>query len=206
MPDIRSPLAQHYPLGRHGAAGGEPTVQLREVVGWDIVQAACWRGQEEALEAALSDTLGLPPPAPGYFTANDATEIIAAAPQRYWCIAPAGDARLAQLDGAITDATGCLTQLGHSHIRIRLQGPGVRRLLAREIAADLAADAFPVNRAARTMFHQVPVMLQCRTADPGTFDLYLPHTYAAGTWRYLLDLAAPFGYEVLEGLGYTEAG
>ena len=198
MPDIRSPLAAHYPVGRHGAvaSAGDPAVWLYEIVGWDLVQAACWRGCTAALETAIAEATGVTPPAPGHFRAADGVEVTAAAPDRYWCLAPAGDRRIADLAAAIDDDTGCLTQLGHSHIRVRIEGAGARRLLAREIALDLDPGAFPASRAARTMFHQVPVMLQCRQAQPGTFDLYLPHTYAAGTWAYLLDLALTLGYEV----------
>lgn len=197
MPEIRSPLATRYEIGRHTAAA-EPGITLREIVGWDLVQAACWRGRGDALHAAVEQALGSTPPAgPNRCSAGDAVEILTVAPDRLWCLAPRGDARLAALAASLSPDAGCTTQLGHSHVRLRLGGPATRHLLAREIAIDLAPAAFPADRIARTSMHHVPVLLQCIEAEgDGVYDLYLPHTHAASGWAYLLDLAGAFGYEI----------
>lgn len=196
MPEIRSPLAASYPVGRHPGATAEPGIRMREITGWDLVQAACWHGRHNALHTLLEDRLGIAPPSAGRCVVGDGVEVLAAAPGRFWCIAAAGSDRLAALTTAIDIDTGCATALGHSHVRLRLDGPDVRRLLAREIAIDFGPDAFPSDTAARTLLHHVPVTLQCIDADAGVFDLYLPHTFAASAWDYLLDLALPLVYEI----------
>lgn len=197
MPEPRSPLAARYPVGRH-PADAVPDVTFREIVGRDLVQAACWRGHEEALRAAVDGALGTAPPAaPNRWTGADGIEILSVAPRRLWCLAPAGDARLAALAEAVPPGIGCTTQLGHGHVRLRLRGPAARRLLAQEIALDLAPAAFPGGRIARTPLHHVPVLLQClEAAGDGVYDLYLPHTFAASVWEYLLDLARAYGHEI----------
>lgn len=197
MPEIRSPLAARYAIGRH-PADAEPGITLREIAGWDLVQAACWRDRDDALHAAVEQALGMPPPSgPNRCSAGDGIEILTVAPKRLWCLAPAGDPRLAVLAESLFPETGCTTQLGHSQVRLRISGPATRNLLAQEIAIDLAPAAFPASRIARTSMHQVPVLLQCIEAEgDGVYDLYLPHTYAASTWEYLLDLASAHGCEI----------
>ncbi|MDZ7748482.1 MAG: sarcosine oxidase subunit gamma family protein [Halofilum sp. (in: g-proteobacteria)] len=197
MPEARSPLAPRYAVGCHGGDAA-PGLILREIVGRDLVQAACWRGRGEALHAAVAQVLGIAPPeAPCRWHAHGEVEVLSVAPDRLWCMAPLGDARLAALADALTPATGCVTQLGHSHVRLRLAGPAARRLLAQEIALDLDPGAFPAGRIARTPMHHVPVLLQCLEASgDGVFDLYLPHSYAASAWEYLLDLARAYGYTI----------
>ena len=196
MPEIRSPLAARYEIG-HYPPGTEPGVTFRAITGWDLVQAACWHGRDGDLHAAVAGALGVTPPqAPNHCATDDEgdIEIMTVAPARLWCIAPAGDARLDALATAVDPGTGCTTALGHSHVRLRIAGPATRHLLAQEIALDLAPAAFPAGRIARTAMHHVPVLLQSVEAEgDGVFDLYLPHTWAASSWEYLLDLATAWG-------------
>lgn len=200
MPEIHSAFAHRYEPGRH-PADAAPRLALREVVGWDLVQVAAWHGRVDALGERVARALGVTPPdAPGRCAAADGIEVLSVAPLRHWCIAPLGDPRLAALADAIDADTGCVTQLGHSHVRVRITGPATRRLLAQEVAIDLDPGAFPAGTVARTAFHHVPAMLQCTEADVNnpTFDLYLTRTFAESTWEYLLDLAEAHGYEILE--------
>jgi len=197
MPEPVSAFEDRYAVGRH-PVGGEPGVLLREIIGWDLVQAACWRGQVEALHAAIEQRLGVAPPAaPSQCSAGDRVEVLSVAPRRFWCMVPPGDPRPAHLRAAIEPGIGCVTGLGHSHARVRLEGPAVRRLLARDITIDLEAARFPAGRIARTVMHRVPVTLQCIESTPGIFDLYLPRTFAGSAWEYLLELATTYGYEIL---------
>jgi sarcosine oxidase subunit gamma len=123
--------------------------------------------------------------------------ILSVAPNRLWCITAINDDRLARLANDLPREVGCTTQLGHSHVRLRIGGPAARHLLTQEIAVDLAPKAFPAGRIARTSLHHVPVLLHClEPAGDGLFDLFLPYTYAASTWEYLLDLAEGSGYAI----------
>ncbi len=200
MPEIHSPFAHRYEPGRHPAEA-EPCLSIRELVGWDLVQVAAWRGRVDALAERVGRALGVSPPqAPGRCAAADGIELLSVAPLRWWCIAPLGDARLAAVSDAVDADAGCVTRLGHSHVRARISGPATRRLLAQEVAIDLDPDPFPAGTIARTSFHHVPAMLQCidAAAEIPTFDLYLTRTFAESTWEYLLDLAEAHGYEILE--------
>lgn len=208
MPEIRSPLAALDDVGRDPGVT-ESAVTFREIVGWDLVQAACWRGLGDALHAAVAEALGAAPPAaPGRCHAAAGIEIMTVAPNRLWCLAPRGDPRLARLAAALPVDTGCITQVGHGHVRLRVGGPASRHLLAQEIALDLAPAAFPAQAIARTHLHHVPVLLQCIEADgDGRYDLYLPRSYAASMGAYLLDLARAYGraHEPALDLGQASA-
>lgn len=197
MPDIRSPLANRYTVGRY-PADREPGVTFRELVGHDLRQIACWRGRWAALAETVEHTLGTAPPeAPNRHQEANGIELMTVAPNRLWCIAERGDPRLGELSAGMDPDTGCTTELGHSQIRLRIRGPATRRLLAQEIALDLAPHAFPSGTIARTAMHDVPVLLYCVAAEgDGVFDLFLPHTFAASTWDYLLDLATACGYAI----------
>jgi len=200
MPEVRSVFGSRYVPGRHGT-GDDPGVSLRELTGWDMVQAAAWRGRYPALCERVERALGLAPPStPGACASDGEIEILTVAPSRLWCIAPAGSERLAALAGTVDEETGCLVELGHSHARLRLQGPSVRDLLMQEIAIDLDPSVTGSGRVMRTGFHHVPVTLQCIDGDAGipAFDLYLPTTFAASTWEYLVDLATAYGCEIRE--------
>jgi sarcosine oxidase subunit gamma len=206
MPEIRSPLAARYNVG-HYPTDREPGVTLREIVGHDLRQAACWHGRSGDLAAIVQRTLGIAPPEkPNRHREADGIEIMTVAPNRLWCIAERGDPRLGALTDGLDPETGCTTDLGHSQIRLRISGPGARALLAREIAVDLASAAFPAGAIARTTMHRVPVLLCCVAAEgDGAFDLFLPHSFAASAWDYLLDLASAHGYAIEPPSGRTEA-
>ena len=207
MPEMHSPFAHRYEIGCH-PADAQSGLSLRELVGWDLVQVAAWRGRFGALRDRVAQALECAPPeAPSRWSGGDGIELLGVAPLRLWCIAPRGDPRLAALAESVDADTGCVTQLGHSHARVRLHGPSVRRLLAQEIAIDLGPAAFPADAIARTAFHHVPALLQCidPDAEAPTFDLYLTRTFAASTWEYLLDLAAAHGYEILERASVSDS-
>jgi len=209
MPDPRSVFGSRYTPGHDGAATGEPGVTFRELTDWDLVQVAAWRGCYDQLCERVQQVLGISPPdAPGRCVGDGEIELITSAPLRLWSVGPAGSERLAALTEAIDDDTGCVTALGHSHARVRTQGPSVRDLLMQEIAIDLDPSVTDAGRVMRTGFHHVPVTLQCIDADAHapTFDLYLPTTFAASTWEYLLDLATAYGYEILDRAACFEEG
>lgn len=206
MPDIRSPLAARYTVGRY-PADGEPGVTFRELIGHDLRQIACWRGRSAAFADTVERALGVAPPdEPNRHTEANGVELMTIAPNRLWCIAEHGDPRLDELTNSLDPEIGCTTELGHSQIRLRIRGPATRHLLAQEIALDLAPTAFPTGTIARTAMHHVPVLLYCVEAEgDGIFDLFLPHTFAASAWDYLLDLASAHGYQIEAATGRPEA-
>lgn len=205
MPDIRSPLANRYTIGRY-PDNRQPGVTFREIIGHDLRQVACWRGCRAALAETVERTLGFAPPeAPNRHHEANGIELMTVAPDHLWCIAERGDPRVGELIASLDPETGCTTELGHSQIRLRIRGPATRRLLAQEIALDLAPTAFPSGTIARTAMHHVPVLLYCIAAeDDGLFDLFLPHTFAASAWDYLLDLARTHGYAIEAAAGHRQ--
>lgn len=190
---------RHSPLearltahGRAGAAGGRP-LRIREVRGWHLIQLSAFGGRDSALRAALEPVLGGPPPRAAAQVAHAHARIYGTAQGQYWIIATDA-AWLAGLAGAVPPGLGCVTPLSHSRLRLGVQGPPVRQLLAKGIAIDLHPDAFPVGAFAQTGLHHTGIFLE-RSGDD-RFELYVQRTFAAWIWDWLIDAALPLGFDV----------
>ena len=84
--------------------------------------------------------------------------------------------------------------LSHSRVRIAIEGPSVRNVLAKGIAVDLHPSAFPIGRFAQTGLHHTGIFLE--RCGEERYELFLPRTFAASIWDWLVDAALPLGYEV----------
>lgn len=198
MADIRSPLSDHLTPGRHGAGTGAPGVVLREMPLPGLVQLAAWPDTVDAVAARASEILGAAlPEDTRRATQAGATTVFRIGPERFWIVGDAG----AGLVEAFAAEEAVATALGHSRTVIRVAGPHARDFLARSIAVDLDAAAFPLMSVAQTGLHHVGVLVHfaAETDDGDAFDLYIPRTFALSHWQWLTRLAEPFGYAVEDG-------
>jgi heterotetrameric sarcosine oxidase gamma subunit len=155
----------------------ERAFAMEELRGWSLVQIAGWHDSTAAIENAIARVCGIPPPpAVGDAAVAGAVSLIRVGPDRIWLVDEVGEVA-ARVAGAIDDAQGCVTPLGEGRRRFRLSGERVAKVLQGLVALDLASPSCAPGRAALTMMHRVPVLLQ-RVADM-TFDLYVPTTFAA---------------------------
>jgi heterotetrameric sarcosine oxidase gamma subunit len=155
----------------------EPAFAMEEWRGWSLVQIAGWHDSTAAIENAIAQVCGIPaPPEVGHVAVAGTISLIRVGPGRIWLIDEIGEVA-ARVAGAIDHAQGCVTPLGEGRRRFRLSGKRVPEVLQSLVALDLASPSCAPGRAALTMMHRVPVLLQ-RVADT-TFDLYVPTTFAA---------------------------
>ncbi len=143
-------------------------VALAEVSGLALVSAAVPQGGDDAFAAALADGFGASRPATGDSTPGDRhmARILGMQPDQMFILFESPDpdrpaeSVLAALGGAayVTDQTD-------SWAMLRIAGAGVRSALERMCMLDLADEAFPEGRMARTVMEHLAVIILRDGAD-----------------------------------------
>lgn len=175
--------------GDHGDAPGLRLSERRGLKLWQIVH---WPDRRDACARALQSEL----PAPGTAVETEGRVLLAVGPDSYWLVAD-GDESTQGPDARLDADTGTASELDHARVVLRLQGPAVRRVLAKGLPIDLHPREFPVGGVAMSAVHGIALLLH-RAGDE-IFDLYVPRSYAADFWEWLTDAAAEFGYGVEAG-------
>jgi methylglutamate dehydrogenase subunit D len=179
--------------GRDGARGGR-RLRLTEVRGWHLAQLAVFPDHHGEFEERVRACSGALLPVELYRGASYGdSHLVRIAQHQYWWIA-AGSASMARLARELPASAGTVTMLSAGRVRIRIMGPAARDVLAKGISLDLHPAAFPVGRSAQTGLHHTGVFLE-RVGDD-CYEIYVPRTYAASIWEWLIDAAWPFGYDV----------
>jgi heterotetrameric sarcosine oxidase gamma subunit len=180
--------------GRDGVHGGRQ-LRLTEVRGWHLAQLAVFAPQRSEFEQRLRDLSGAQLPEGLYrgVTHGD-SRLIRITAQQYWWIA-ASDASMVRLARELPPSAGTVTLLSAGRVRVRIAGPTARDVLAKGIPLDLHPNAFSVGQSAQTGMHHTGVFLE-RVADDG-YEIYVPRSYAAWLWEWLIDAALPFGYDIM---------
>lgn len=198
MVERHSALAEHYRTGRFGA-GETPGVTFAERRGLEIVQVAAFPGDLVAVSSGLQAACGLAAPSAEQSAASGGIALLSIGPERWMAVAPEGTglpAKLAEAFAALPAVA--VTDLSHSRTVIRLQGPGVRALLAKDTPLDFDPAAFPAGRASSSRFGHVVVTLHA--VEEQVFDLYAFRSFGLALWEELTDQAGDLGYEVVEPL------
>lgn len=195
MFEARSPLARQLAAGGRDGRDGRRALRLGEVNGWALAQLAVFPGREAELASAVAPLLGGEALAARADTVQRGTvaAVYRTASDAYWVVAP--DAKLiSQLLAAVPAPAGTVTDLSHSRVRLRLEGPEARALLAQGISIDLHPRSFAVGAFAQTALHHTGALLERCAQD--RYELYVLRTFARSIWEWLLDAALPLGYEI----------
>jgi sarcosine oxidase subunit gamma len=196
MAEIESALiGGHFTAGRHGAGKGAAGVAIAEMKGRDLVQVGAWAETVTAVAGDVGAAIGVPAPAPGgpAVGGGERTAFFVG-PDKIWVTAPYADGVGARLAKLWPSARAVVTELGHSRTVLRISGPKARDLIARFLAIDLDFALFPVGRVTAAGLHGLGVMLHHVTS--GTYDLYLPRTFALSLAEGILEVAEQWGVEV----------
>jgi sarcosine oxidase subunit gamma len=178
--------------GRGGEAGAVG-VQIAERHDVSIVQVSAIPGVA-ADRAAVEAAIGAALPAAGK-TATGRRTVLWVGPDRWFVVEPGRGA----LADALEKAAGgglAITDLSHSRTVLRISGPKLRDAIAQGCAVDLhpraakAGDCF-VTAVAR---HSAVLHL----VDDTTADVYVYRSFGQDLYEWLLEAAAPYGYEVVE--------
>jgi len=190
----RSALTEQLARGGRDGAHGRRDLKISEVRGWDLAQLTAFGGREAGFAQALVPVFGAAlPAAPGLQSAGAGGRLLCTTPNQYWLIATDADLA-ARLAAALPADVGAISALGHSRVRLAIEGPGVRGLIARGIAVDLHPDVFPVGAFALTGLHHTGVLVERGGAE--RYELYVWRTYAVSLWEWLIDAALPLGFDV----------
>jgi sarcosine oxidase subunit gamma len=195
MLERRSALEKKLQQSGRDGAKGDRGLQIGEVRGWSLVQAAGFPSEAAAFEAALGAQLGTGLPAKvGDAAAAQGRTIMRVGPEHFWIVGPEQDDLAAKLSQSVAPTVGSILPLSHSRTRIFIEGPAARELLAKGIPLDFEAGVFKVGQFALTGLHHTPVLVHRVAAD--RYELYEMRTFAHAIWEWLTDAALPIGYDV----------
>ena len=195
MFEARSPLTGALKAGGHDSREGRQTLRIGEVHGWALAQLAAFPGGESQVAAAVAPLLGADALAAraGQVQRGPAACLYRTAPDAWWVLAPAPKV-ISQLLAAVPATAGTVTCLSHSRVRLLVDGPAARAVLAQGISVDLHPRSFAVGAFAQTGLHHTGVLLERCAQD--RYELYVLRTFALSIWEWLVDAALPLGYEV----------
>ncbi len=191
MFESRSALAAYAADRRPGAAGDGAPLRLTEIRGWHLAHLTAFRAHGGEFRQCLARAFGLDPPEELYHgTTHGTVRVVRLTRDQYWWLA-ADDPGLRRLGRELPPSIGALTTLSAARVRLRIEGHAARDVLARGIAIDLHPDLFAVGRSAQTGLHHSGIFLERVAAD--SYELFVPRTFAASIWEWLIDAALPYG-------------
>jgi sarcosine oxidase subunit gamma len=180
--------------GRGGEAGAVG-IKIAERRDLSIVQVAVIRGVVDD-RAAIGTAIGAALPAPNRSAVGRCTALWVG-PGRWFVVAPGRGALASELEKASGGGLA-VTDLSHSRVVLRISGPKLREVLAQGCAVDLhpraakAGDCFVTSVARHSaVLHFV---------DDATVDLYVYRSFGQDLVEWLLEAAAPYGYEIVAGV------
>lgn len=137
-----------------------------------ITSVAPLRGQEEAVHAALAQSLGLGYPGPGRVLEAEGARIAWAGHAQVFLL---GAEPPASLEGI-----AALTDLSDGWVALRLHGAGAGDVLARLVPVDLRAGSFGAGASARTLLGHIPALILGR--EDG-FEVLIMRSFALSAWE-----------------------
>jgi sarcosine oxidase subunit gamma len=191
MFESRSALAAYAGAGRKPAAVEGPQLRIAEIRGWQLAQLTAWRAAREEFTRRLAAAFGAAPPEQlCHGITHGAVHLVRLTRDQYWWVS-AEAAGMEPLRSTLPGTCGALTELTDARVRLGVSGSGARELLSAGIALDLHPAVFIVGQGAQTGLHHTGIFLE-RVAEDG-YELYVPRTFAATIWEFLVDAALPHG-------------
>ena len=195
MFEWHSALAGSAKSGRDGANGGR-RLRLSELRGWHLAQLAEFPGHHGEFEAHVRACCGAALPVELCRGAgSDDSRLVRITPHQYWWISGGREA-MVRLARELPASVGTITLLSAGRVRLRIEGFAARDVLAKGISLDLHPAVFQVGQSAQTGLHHTGVFLERVGED--SYEIYVPRTYAASIWEWLIDAALQFGYAVAD--------
>ena len=183
MPEARSSLHDVIRPGRFGPARpDEHGLVIAEHRGRRIVQVTAWQETRDPVYHRIRSLVSV------------ADAILDIGGARFWIVSDDPDT-MSRLGNAFGIREASVLDLSHSRTCIALEGPSVRRALAKGVPLDLHPAIFREGEAAQTVVDHVGILIRRTGTD--RFELFVPRSYAVSLWAWLTESAAEFGYEVI---------
>ena len=174
-----------------GAGGGASSLVIQGRPNVTQFQVIARKDQGVSLGRRISALLG-----PEQVAETDGIRAYATGPEEYWVFSETLDAgALERRLGDELGETASLFDQSHARIVVGIRGDGATGLLAQGTSLDLEGDSFTARGASHTMVDHVPALVAGR-AEPGSYDLSVPRSYAASFAAWIAEAALEFGYTV----------
>jgi heterotetrameric sarcosine oxidase gamma subunit len=166
-------------------------LRLTELRGWHLAHLTAFRAHSEEFRQRLAEAFGAAPPVDLYCgITHGNVRLVRLTRDQYWWIA-GDDTGLRRLSQQLPPPVGAVTTLSAARVRLRIEGPAACDMLAKGIAIDLHPALFTVGRSAQTGLHHSGIFLERVASD--AYEIFVPRTFAASIWEWLLDAALPYG-------------
>ena len=177
--------------GRGGEAG-TVGVRITERRDLSIVQISAVPGAA-ANRAAVESAIGTALPAPGKATVGRGVALWVG-PERWFVVAPGRNGLADELERIAGGLA--ITDLSHSRTVLRLSGPKLRDVIAQGCSIDLHPRAAKAGDCFVTSVARHPALLHL--VDDTTADVYIYRSFGQDLVEWLLEAAAPYGYEIVQ--------
>lgn len=189
-------LGKHYVPGRHGKPMAKPGIRISMVHPVSIVSIVTRAGKAQLLNVAIRKKFGVELPYPGRTTKGNSVTF-------YWCgaeqfFAVATGMAEGELYDTLREVAGELASFSdqsHARLMLNVEGPAVRRLLAKGTPVDLHPRVFPEDGSIVTQMAHVGIHLAA--SGPDSFTLSVFRGFGESFWEWLSSQANEFGYEVI---------
>lgn len=184
-----SALTGHMRTGRHGYAGDDRgPVTATEVSRLTMVEIAAWDDAGDRIVQAVKDATGLTLPTEAHGAILEGKHSALWLGPNRWLFLSTEDCR-AVLHKAL-DGIAAVIDQSHGRTVLELSGPSVTALLSKGCSLDFHPSAFPPGRCKATYFAHLSVLIQ--RLEEQRFRLYLPRSFAASGWEWVLDAASEY--------------
>jgi sarcosine oxidase subunit gamma len=175
MLERRTPLGASAPIDC-------PKFQAKESPDFSLTQLS---GLSKSFEKDVAAAIGKVPARIGIALTYGSETLFRIGPGQIWIVSTP-DYQLPK-DLALDHAA---IPLSHSRVRLLIEGPAARDVLAKGIALDFHPKAFEPGHFALTGLDHTPVMVHCTGAE--SFHLYVLSTFAVSVWHWLTDASLEY--------------
>ena len=156
-----------------------------------VIRVQSW-DSEALAPAAVNAVLGAAWPHKTGTVVTGRAEVICVGPTDWLLLANDTEATswLERIDAAFQGSTFRATDVSQALTRIQINGPEVRDLLAKGCSLDLHPSVFPPERAVRTRFAGMPVIVRC--TGTSAFELIVTRSYTDYLLSWLADAELEF--------------
>ena len=197
--NTQSPLQKALVSGRHGVAGAQAGVTLREVRDIVLVQVMARRGKAAETAKAAKKLFGVEAPGTPRAATGKTATLIWSGPDQFTVIAPRSDetSQLAAMTQAFAGSAS-LSDQSDGRCLIRVSGPRGRDAIAKFSSLDLHDTAFPVGTAANTSVDHTAVNFwrEANGADGHpVYNMLVFTSFSDSLWHTIVDSSLEYGVE-----------
>jgi heterotetrameric sarcosine oxidase gamma subunit len=157
-----------------------------------IIRLQTW-DSDASIPRTVEQTLGIAWPRQVGLAASSHVDVLCTGPTDWWLFAPDADAAAALREWLVVACRGSAfraTELSHAFVRVHIEGPESRVLLAKGSMLDLHPSRFLPGSCARTRFAAMPVIMRC--IQESAFDCIVALSYLDYFLSWITDAAAEF--------------